>query len=56
MKTYGTYTPKQFYDPKCNCARCEEARRAEQLEAVKRAIEGFANSEDKNKEFKFLRS
>jgi hypothetical protein len=56
MKTYGTYTPKQLADQNCRCTRCEEARRAEQLEAVKRAVERFANLEDKNKEFKFLRS
>jgi len=27
--------------PACNCPRCKECKREEQLEAVKRAIESF---------------
>ena len=38
---YGTYTAKQLADQNCRCTRCEEAKRREQLEAVKRAIEQF---------------
>jgi hypothetical protein len=38
---YGTYTAKQLADQNCRCTRCEEAKRREQLESVKRAIEQF---------------
>ena len=53
---YGTYTAKQLADQNCRCTRCEDAKRAEQLEAVKRAVESFANRDEKTNEFKFLRS
>jgi hypothetical protein len=53
---YGTYTAKQLADQNCRCTRCEDAKRAEQLEAVKRAVESFSNREEKTNEFKFLRS
>ena len=53
--SYGTYTAKQLADQNCRCTRCEDAKRAEQLEAVKRAVESFANREEKTNEFKFLR-
>ncbi len=39
--TTGTYTPKQLVDFICRCARCEEAKKREQLETVKRAITPF---------------
>jgi len=39
--TNGTYTARQLADFECRCTRCEEAKRREQLEAVKRAIAGF---------------
>jgi len=39
--SYGTYTAKQLADQNCRCTRCEDAKRAEQLEAVKRAIAQF---------------
>jgi len=39
--SYGTYTAKQLADQNCRCTRCEDAKRAERLEAVKRAIESF---------------
>ena len=53
---YGTYTAKQLADQNCRCTRCEEAKRREQLEAVKRAVKSFANREEKTNELKFLRS
>lgn len=53
--SYGTYTAKQLADQNCRCTRCEDAKRAEQLEAVKRAVKSFANREEKTNEFKFLR-
>ena len=53
---YGTYTAKQLADQDCRCTRCEEAKRGERLEAVKRAVESFANREEKTNELKFLRS
>ena len=53
---YGTYTSKQIADQNCRCTRCEEAKRGEQLEAVKRVVESFANHEENANEFKFLRS
>lgn len=54
--SYGTYTAKQLADQNCRCTRCEDAKRAEQLEAVKRAVKSFANREENVNEFKFLRS
>ena len=54
--SYGTYTAKQLADQNCRCTRCEEAKRGEQLEAVKRAVESFANRDEKINELKFLRS
>ena len=54
--SYGTYTAKQIADQNCRCTRCEDAKRAEQLEAVKRAVKSFANREEKTNELKFLRS
>jgi hypothetical protein len=53
--TYGTYTAKEIADQNCRCTRCEEAKRKEQLEVVKRAVESFVNPEYEDKEFKFLR-
>ena len=53
---YGTSTAKQLADQNCRCTRCEEAKRGEQLEAVKRAVESFANRDEKINELKFLRS
>lgn len=53
---YGTYTAKQLADQNCRCTHCEDAKRAEQLEAVKRVVESFANHEENANEFKFLRS
>lgn len=54
--SYRTYTAKQLADQNCRCSRCEDAKRAEQLEAVKRAVESFANRDEKTNELKFLRS
>jgi hypothetical protein len=45
---YGTYTVKQIADQNCRCTRCEEAKRKEQLEAVKRAIEQFKEVKNVN--------
>ena len=42
---YGTYTAKQLADQNCRCTRCEDAKRAELLEAVKRAIADFEPNE-----------
>lgn len=43
--SYGTYTAKQLADQNCRCTRCEDAKRAERLEAVKRAIAQFEQKE-----------
>lgn len=44
--TTGTYTAKQLADFNCRCTRCEEAKKREQLEAVKRAISGFSKPKE----------
>jgi len=49
---YGTYTAKQLADQNCRCTRCEEAKRREQLEAVKRAIAQFEQKENNENHFK----
>lgn len=54
--SYGTYTAKQLADQNCRCSRCEDAKRAERLEAVKRAVKSFATREENANEFKFIRS
>ena len=41
-----TFTPTQIADQSCRCTRCEDARRQEVLEAVKRAIAQFESKEE----------
>ncbi len=47
MKT-STYTPQQIADRDCRCTRCEDARRKERLDAVKRAIASFGKPSHAN--------